>query len=203
AGFFPGVILYFTYWYPAEERARIIALFAIGAIAAGAVGSPISGLLLEMNGLGGLAGWQWLFLLESIPAVLLGFVVLCALPDRPTDARWLSPREKNWIGQKLSASRAASDQNGLSHNLRDCFSSPVVWLLCLIYFLRNVASYGCEMWLPTMVKGVSGKGDALVGVINSIPYIAAGLIMYFGGRHSDKTGERRGHIAAGAVVAMI
>jgi ACS family tartrate transporter-like MFS transporter len=207
AGFFPGVILYFTYWYPAEERARIIALFATGGIAAGVIGSPISGALLEMDGLAGLAGWQWLFFLESVPAIVLGVVVLAVLPDRPADARWLSAREKNWIKQSLVApapgSHGASAPRGQSHNLRDCFFSPVVWLLCLIYFLRNVASYGCEMWLPTMVKGLSGKGDGIVGVINTIPYIGAGIIMYLGGRHSDKTGERRGHVAAGAVLAMV
>ncbi len=204
AGFFPGVILYFTYWYPPEERARIIALFAIGGVAAGVIGSPISGLLLEMDGLGGLAGWQWLFLLESVPAIALGFVVLFALPDRPSSAHWLTTREKKWIEQRISitASHGISPSTRQSHNLRDCFSSPIVWLLCLIYFLRNMASYGCEMWLPTMVKGLSGKGDALVGVINTIPYIGAGVIMYLGGRHSDKTGERRGHVAAGAVLAM-
>jgi MFS transporter, ACS family, tartrate transporter len=205
AGFFPGVILYFTYWYPAEERARIIALFAIGGIAAGVIGSPVSGVLLAMDGMGGLAGWQWLFLLESLPAIVLGVVVFFALPDRPSDARWLSGREKNWIKQRLaaSASQSAAEPGRQSHSLRDCFSSQVVWLLCLIYFLRNVASYGCEMWLPTMVKGLSGKGDVLVGVINSIPYIGAGIIMYLGGRHSDQTGERRGHVAAGALLAMV
>ena len=202
AGFFPGVILYITYWYPAAERARMIALFAMGAIVAGMIGSPISGALLAMDGVGGLAGWQWLFLIEGSPAVLLGFVVLFYLPNGPQDARWLSSNEKKWVADMLARSAAASTTSG-RHSLRDCFTSPVVWLLCLIYFLRNVGTYGYEMWLPTMVKGMTGKSDAMVGLINGLPYFAAGIAMYLVGRHSDKTGERRGHMSGSAVGATI
>ena len=202
AGFFPGVILYITYWYPPAERARMIALFATGAIAAGMIGSPISGALLAMDGIGGLAGWQWLFFLEGLPAVFLGFVVLFLLPNGSQDARWLSAREKKWIADRLA--RAASHADASQrHSLRDCFTSPVIWLLCLIYFLRNVGTYGYEMWLPSIVKGVTGKSDLMVGVINGLPYFVAGIVMYLVGRHSDKTGERRGHMAAGAIGATI
>ncbi len=204
AGFFPGVILYITFWYPPAERARMIALFATGAIVAGAIGSPISGALLHMDGIAGLAGWQWLFLLEALPAVLLGFVVLTLLPNGPEDARWLTPREKDWIRNRLAqAASSESSSAARRHNLRDCFTSPVVWILCLIYFLRNIGTYGYEMWLPSMVKGMTGQSDVMVGVINSLPYIAAGFAMYWIGRHSDKTGERRGHMAAGAIGATV
>lgn len=202
AGFFPGVILYITYWYPRTERARMIALFATGAIVAGVVGSPISGALLEMHGIGGLAGWQWLFLLEGLPAVVLGFVVLLLLPNRPDDARWLSGAEKRWINQRVTAG-VAQRATGEGHTLRDCFASPLVWLFCLIYFLRNVATYGYEMWLPSMVKNVTGSSDAVVGFINGVPYLVAGIVMYMVGQHSDKTGERRHHIAVGAVAATV
>src|SRR5687768_17538109 len=202
AGFFPGVILYITYWYPPAERARMIALFATGAIVAGVVGSPVSGALLAMDGIGGLAGWQWLFFLEGLPAVLLGLVVWAVLPDRPEDARWLSGAEKRWINERVAAGVAANTGPG-RHTLRECFTSPVVWLLCLIYFLRNVGTYGYEMWLPTMVKTATGSSDVAVGFINGLPYLAAGIAMYLVGRHSDKTGERRGHMAAGAVGATI
>lgn len=202
AGFFPGVILYITYWYPPAERARMIALFAIGAIAAGVIGSPVSGALLEMHGMGGLAGWQWLFLLEGLPAVLLGFIVLFALPNGPQDARWLSTREKRWLADRIT--RATAETSAAQrHTLRDCFTSPVVWLLCLIYFLRNVGTYGYEMWLPSIVKGVTGKTDSIVGLINGLPYLVAGMAMYLVGRSSDKTGERRGHMACGAIGATI
>jgi MFS family permease len=202
AGFFPGVILYITYWYPPAERARMIALFAIGAIVAGVVGSPLSGALLEMDGIAGLAGWQWLFLLEGLPAVVLGFVVWFWLPNKPADARWLSPAEKNWINNRVASGNAANVTT-MGHTLRDCFASPVVWLLCLIYFLRNVATYGYEMWLPTIVKNVTGSSAGVVGWINGVPYLVAGFVMFLVGRHSDKTGERRGHMAVGAVAATI
>jgi len=203
AGFFPGVILYITYWYPAAERARMIALFATGAFGAGFAGSPISGALLGMDGIEGLAGWQWLFFLEGLPAVLLGFVVLTLLPNAPQDARWLSAREKKWLADRLARAASASETASQRNSLRDCFTSPVVWLLCLIYFLRNVGTYGYEMWLPTMVKGITGKSDSIVGLINGLPYLVAGIAMYFVGRHSDKTGERRGHMAAAAFAATI
>jgi ACS family tartrate transporter-like MFS transporter len=155
-----------------------------------------------MNGVGGWAGWQWLFFLEGLPAVLLGFVVLFVLPNGPQDARWLSARERRWLADRLA--RAASETSGFQrHSLRDCFTSPVVWLLCLIYFLRNVGTYGYEMWLPTIVKGVTGKSDSMVGLINGLPYLVAGVATYLVGRHSDKTGERRGHMAAGAIGATV
>ena len=201
AGFFPGIILYFTYWYPPHERAQIIALFAIGGVAAGVVGSPISGALLEMDGMGGLKGWQWLFLLEGLPAVLLGVVVWLVLPNGPLDAKWLSEPEKKTIQNRLAASSAPSE--GQRHNLRDCFTSPVVWLLCLLYFFLNVGSYGFEMWAPSIVKSLSGQRDAMVGVINASPYVAAAIVMYLVGRHSDLKSERRGHIAASAISAAV
>ena len=203
AGFFPGVILYITYWHPPAERARIIALFATGAVAAGFIGSPISGLLLEMDGMGNLAGWQWLFLLEALPAVLLGLVVLFVLPNGPQDARWLSPREKRWLTGRLTPTVSATGSAAAEHRLRECFTNPVVWLLCLIYFLRNVGTYGYEMWLPSIVKGVTGQSAGVIGFINALPYLVAGIVMYLVGRSSDRTGERRGHMAAGAVGATI
>ena len=119
AGFFPGVILYLTYWFPAKERARTVALFATGGVLAGVIGSPISGALLELNGVGGLAGWQWLFLLEGIPAVLMGFVVLLVLPNRPHDARWLSPAQKEWIQGRLDAEDTARPSRGPPRAGRD------------------------------------------------------------------------------------
>src|SRR5262245_15433263 len=109
AGFFPGVILYLTYWYPAKERARTVALFAVGGVSAGVIGSPISGALLGLNGVAGLAGWQWLFFLEALPAVLVGFVVLFLLPNGPQQARWLSDNEKAWIQSRLSEEAATAD----------------------------------------------------------------------------------------------
>jgi len=202
AGFFPGVILYLTYWYPAKERARIIALFASGAVLAGVVGSPLSGSILELQGKGGLEGWQWLFLLEGIPAVLMGLVVLFALPNRPQKARWLSAEEKIRIQYRLN--EEASRSLGQSHfRLSDAFSSARIWLLCLIYFLLNVGGYGFEMWLPSIIKGFSEMNFAKVGWINAIPYFVAMVAMLVTGSHSDRTGERRWHVAIAAASSAI
>jgi len=198
AGFFPGVIFYLTYWYPARERARTVALFAVGGVVAGVVGSPISGALLGLNGVGGLAGWQWLFLIEGIPAVLMGLVVLLVLPDGPAKARWLTDRERAWIQARVSEDTRLGDSSH-RHQLKDAFLSGRVWLLCLIYFLFNIGAYGYEMWLPTIVKGFSGQGDAVVGLITAIPYFIAGVAMLLYGKHSDRTGERRGHLVVAAI----
>jgi ACS family tartrate transporter-like MFS transporter len=158
--------------------------------------------LLGLNGVGGLAGWQWLFFLEALPAVLMGFVVLFVLPNGPQQARWLSDDEKAWIQSRLREEAATADA-ARPHRLKDVFTSPLVWLLCLIYFLLNVGGYGYEMWLPTIVKGFSGQSDAIVGFINAIPYFVAGVAMLLYGQHSDRKGERRGHVAFAAISAAV
>jgi MFS transporter, ACS family, tartrate transporter len=202
AGFYPGVILYLTYWYPARERARTIALFATGAVIAGILGSPLSGAILGLHGAVGLDGWQWLFLLEGIPAVLMGLVVLFILPNHPRNARWLSASEKNWIQAQLDEETGRS--KGKTHyRLSDALSSRRVWLLCLIYFLLNVGGYGYEMWLPSIIKEFSGMSYTIVGLINAIPYLAAAIVMLLVGRHSDRTGERRWHVAIAAVLSAV
>lgn len=137
AGFFPGVILYLTYWFPARERARTVAMFVTGGVLAGVIGSPISGALLQLDGFRGLAGWQWLFLLEGIPAVLMGFVILFLLPNRPQAARWLSPVQKEWIQGRL-ADDSTPPGPAPRPGLVAIFTSGRVWLLCLLYFLLNV-----------------------------------------------------------------
>lgn len=202
AGFFPGVILYLTYWYPAKERAKTVALFALGGIAAGVIGSPISGALLQMDGILGMAGWKWLFLIEALPAIIMGFVILTVLPNGPGEARWLSPREKGWLLAKLG-DEAKSDSGSKEKRLRDAFTSPRVWLLCLLYFLINVSGYGYEFWLPSITKRLSGGSDFVVGLINMVPYLVAGVAMTLVGRASDKMGERKGFVAASGLVAAI
>lgn len=202
AGFFPGVILYLTYWFPAQERARTVAMFVVGGVLAGVIGSPISGALLQMDGLGGLAGWQWLFFLEGLPAVLLGFVVLLVLPNRPQDARWLSPAQKQWIQGRLDNDVVPADARP-NHGLVAIFTSGRVWLLCLLYFLMNVGGYGYELWLPTIIKSFSTTSSFVLGMINAIPYFGAGVVMILVARYSDSTGERRGVVAVAALTAAI
>ncbi len=202
AGFFPGVLLYLTYWYPHRERAGTIALFALGGVLAGVVGSPISGAILGMDGIGGLAGWQWLFLIEALPAVLLGVVVWMILPNGPADAPWLAPSEKVWVQARLDADAAAVTTHQ-HHSLRDAFTCGRVWLFCLLYFLMNVGGYGFELWAPTIIKTISGGSDTMVGWINAIPYLIAGVAMIFVGRHSDRTGERRWPVAIAAITSAV
>src|SRR5262245_29151243 len=133
AGFFPGMILYLTYWFPAEVRGRAVAHFMTATAIAGVIGGPISGILLRMNGLGGLAGWQWLFLIEGIPAIVLGFVTLAYLPDGPKHASWLSADEKEWIISRLQRERETM-RHQAHHTLGEALRSGRVWMLALIYF---------------------------------------------------------------------
>jgi ACS family tartrate transporter-like MFS transporter len=200
AGFYPGVILYLTYWFPDKERARAVALFATGTVIAGIVGSPLSGAILELNGLGGLEGWQWLFLMEGLPAVLIGLVVIFVLPDHPGKARWLSSVEKAWIQSRLDEDAVHS--KGRAHfRLSEVFMSGRIWLLCLVYFLLTLGIYGYEMWLPSIIKEFSGLNYSIVGLINAIPYFVAIIAMLIIGYNSDRTGERRWHVAGTAFAA--
>lgn len=200
AGFYPGVILYLTYWFPDKERAHTIALFATGTVIAGIVGSPLSGAILELHGLGGLEGWQWLFLLEGIPAVIMGLVVIFVLPDSPRKARWLTTAEKDWILSRLDEELLLA--KGRAHfRLSDAFTSGHIWLLCFIYFLLTIGIYGYEMWLPSIIKEFSGMSYSIVGLINAVPYLAAIVFMLIIGYHSDRTGERRWHVAVPAFAA--
>jgi MFS transporter, ACS family, tartrate transporter len=202
AGFFPGVILYLTYWYPSKDRARTVALFSTAGTLAGFVNSPISGKLLQLNGVQGLAGWQWLFLIEGIPAVLIGVLVFFILPENPRKAKWLTESEKDWVEAELARDQAAAGPDQ-KHRLRDAFTSGRVWLFCAIYFLLNMGGYGCEMWLPQIIRSFSSVGDFQVGLLNAIPYLAATIFMVVNGRHSDRTGERRWHLAISALAGAV
>jgi MFS transporter, ACS family, tartrate transporter len=201
AGFFPGVILYLTYWFPSRERARTVALFSTAATLSGFVNSPISGTLLQLDGFKGLAGWQWLFLIEGIPAVLVGVFVLFVLPDGPRKARWLTEEEKNRILTELENEEKSGA--GRKHRLSEAFTSGRVWLLCAIYFLLNVGGYGFEMWLPQIIRNLSNLTDFQIGLLNGIPYLAATVLMVLNGRHSDRTGERRWHVAVSALAGAV
>src|SRR5207247_1615015 len=160
AGFFPGMILYLTYWFPADARGRAVARFMTATAIAGVVGGPVSGALMEMNGVAGLAGWQWLFLMEGLPAVILGFVTLAYLPDGPKSASWLSPGEKAWIASRLEEEHKHVLEHG-HHTLRDAMSSGRVWNLSLIYFAIIMSFYGVSFWLPQIIQSFSGLSNLL------------------------------------------
>jgi MFS transporter, ACS family, tartrate transporter len=199
AGFFPGMILYLTYWFPAEARGRAVARFMTATAMAGVIGGPVSGLLLRMDGIGGLAGWQWLFLVEGLPAVVLGFVTLAYLPDSPKKAAWLTAEEKDWIEARLAAEHEQVVKTG-HVTFSGAIGSGRVWTLAFIYFSVIISFYGISLWLPQIVQSFSGMRDVMVGFVSAIPYLAATIGMVIIGRSSDRHGERRWHVALSALV---
>lgn len=204
AGFFPGIVLYFTYWFPAEERARAVAQFSMASMAAGIVGGPLSGVLLSMRGVGGLGGWQWLFLVEGLPAVVLGFVALMYLTDSPEKATWLPADEKASLLAALEPERAttAAGRRRLT-TVADALFNPAVWPLALMLFLIVTSGYGFSFFLPQIVKVLSGGSDLVVGLLTALPFTCAAIGMVTVAAHSDRTGERRLHVAACAAVAAV
>jgi ACS family tartrate transporter-like MFS transporter len=202
AGFVPGIVLYLTYWFPMRERARTTAMFFAAVPVAGVIGSPLSGWLLTLDGLFGLAGWQVMFIVEGIPAVLLGLIVLAYLPDRPEQARWLEPAEGVWLNGVLAGEEGARAIHG-RHTLRHALRSGKVWLLSAICFGFVMSLYGVSLWLPLIIEEFSGLGPLGVGLLGAIPYVAAAVGMVLFARHSDATGERRWHLATATFVAAI
>jgi ACS family tartrate transporter-like MFS transporter len=202
AGFFPGMVLYLTYWIPASDRARTGALFMMAAPVSFIIGAPVSDALMRLDGRLGLAGWQWLFVAEGLPALILGIAALRVLTDRPEQALWLTPREREWLARAMAAERAARNEHG-HQSLLAGFNSPKMWLLSIVYFLNTVNTYGVFLWLPTILRDATGGGGMRLSLISSIPFCAALVGMVAIGRHSDRTGERKGHVAACALTAAV
>ncbi len=191
AGLFPGVILYLTYWYPSQRRGGIIALFMTGIPIAGVVGGPLSGWILSaLSGAHGLAGWQWMFLVEALPSVVLGFVILAFLDDGIARASWLTSEDKATLRRNIERDGAGAQ----AHSLREGFTSPWVWLLCGIYFFFIMGLYGVGFWLPTLIKATGIADPLTIGLLTVLPYGAAAACMVIVGRMSDAARERRWHI---------
>ncbi|WP_343731030.1 MFS transporter [Duganella sp.] len=200
AGFFPGIILYLTYWYPARRRARMVALFMSGVAVAGVVGGPLSGWIMKaFAGLNGWNGWQWLFLLEGLPSVLLGVWTLFYLDDGIRAARWLSEADKQALQRDIAADRI--QQHHLP--LAQLFRSGTVWLLALVYFLCVMGLYGVSFWLPQLIKNSGVKDLFDIGLLSAIPYLVAAVTMVLAARHSDRSGERRWHTACAALAGAL
>lgn len=201
AGFFPGIIFYLTGWFPAAYRARIIGAFMVAIPISSVIGAPVSTHLLGIQAMG-LAGWQWLFILEGLPAILAGISVLRLLHDRPTDAHWLTEAERAWlIGTLAREAEARSARHDLS--VLQALRNGRVWGFGAIYFCIVVALYGLNIWMPQIVKGFGGLSDDQVGYIVAAPYFLAAMAMIAAGRSSDRTGERVLYVAVPALAGAI
>jgi MFS transporter, ACS family, tartrate transporter len=202
AGFFPGVIYYMSRWFPAAERGAAVARFMTATAVSGIIGGPLSGYLLSLDGVAGLAGWQWIFLAEGVPSVLLGFAVWKFLPNGPDEAKWLTPSERDLLEARVAAD-AEAIQKRHRIDLRTALTHNTVWLLSLLYFTLVIGLYGVSFWLPQIMKSLSGLSNIQVAVLSAIPYLAATIAMVIFGRHSDKTGERKYHVAIAALVGSL
>ncbi len=191
AGFFPGIILYLTYWFPLSARAGSISGFMTAMPLSGVIGGPISGALLSLNGQGGIAGWQWLFLVEGAPAIILGVVVWFVLSDSPQHAAWLDSKERECLDAALKR-ESVPTSSGHRSFLTHIILRPETWLLSAAYFTLLWASLGVGLWLPEMVKSFSGYSDLMVGIISTIPFLASFALMSFVGASADKT--RKPHL---------
>jgi ACS family tartrate transporter-like MFS transporter len=199
AGFFPGMILYLTYWFPWSERGRIVAAFMLAIPISSVIGAPLSTALLDTS-VFGLAGWRTMFLLEGLPAVVLGVVVFFWMTDRPSAARWLSEAEKATLQTALDRDHA-TPEDGHVHGLRHALASPRVWKYAFVYFGAVMGSYGLGFWMPQIVKGFGGLTNQQTGLITAGPYLLAAIAMILWGRHADRTGERLWHFILPALLA--
>lgn len=204
AGFFPGIILYLSYWFPARERARAISRFMTGSAVTGILGSPLSGAILQYaGGVGGLKGWQWLFLLEGLPTMLLGVAALFYLTDRPEKASWLPPEQRDWLTARMNQ----EERHRQTHHrltLFQAFAQPRVLLLCALYFTVSMGSNSFGAYAPQIVKNhFAAANDLHIGLLTALPSLGAIVSMILVGIHSDRTGERRWHVAAPAFAAAL
>jgi len=193
AGFFPGVILYLTYWYPAEYRAKIVGIFMVAIPVAGLIGSPISGAILGMDGILGLGGWQWIFLLEAAPTLLLGVATFWCLTDKPVHAKWLAPEQRAWLIAKLEGESRRAPRLGHA-SLWKVLTNKYVLIMALVYAGASGASTSLALWMPQLVKSF-GLTNFHTGLVNAVPFGIAAVWMILWGRNSDRTGERVWHNA--------
>ena len=198
AGFYPGVCLYLTWWFPSYYRSRMMALFTGAGAISGIIGPPVGGLLLWLQGVAGLRGWQWLFVVEALPPVIMCFVFWFLLTDRPKDAAWLRADQKSWLGERLTSE---DSQREAIHkfSLGQMFTYPKMWLLAVAYFGYNCANYGLAFFMPLIVKGLGVTTD-WIGVVSAIPSLCGLTAMLFWGYHSDRTGERLWHVVSACAV---
>jgi sugar phosphate permease len=204
AGFFPGVILYLTFWYTRAHRARMVALFMTAIALAGVLGGPLSGWIMErMGGVGGLRNWEWLYVLEGIPSIVVGVLVFAGLDDGPERAAWLTPEQKALIARRLVEEEAVKAASGAYEHAGEIFRTPMVWALSLIYFGSVMGNYGVTFWLPQIISETITREPWHIGLVSMIPWGVAAITAIVVAAHSDRTQERRWHIATSAAVAAV
>ncbi|MDW8845528.1 MFS transporter [Erwinia sp. MMLR14_017] len=200
AGFFPGIILYLSYWFPAAKRAQVTAIFMAAAPLSTALGSPLSAALLQMHGMMGFAGWQWMFMLEAIPAVLLGVVVLFFLTDRPAKAKWLTDEERDWLQGTLQAEEQSRSATGSHSSIWRGLADRRVLALALVYFGTSAGLYTLSIWSPQIIHSL-GASSLATGFLNALPAILGVVAMILWARHSDRKGERSWHVITACLLA--
>jgi ACS family tartrate transporter-like MFS transporter len=201
AGFFPGIILYLSYWFPARQRAAVTAIFMAAAPLSTVLGSPVSGALLEMHGVLGFSGWQWMFIIEAAPALVLGVVVLFYMTDRPEKATWLNTDERSWLVDTMNT-ETAKKAGGASHSVWRGLADLRVLALALVYFGTSAGLYTLGIWAPQIIREF-GLSSLQVGFINALPGAVAVVAMVLWARHSDRTGERTWHVVLACIIASI
>jgi MFS transporter, ACS family, tartrate transporter len=201
AGFFPGIILYLSYWFPARQRAAVTAIFMAAAPLSTVLGSPVSGALLGMHGILGFTGWQWMFIIEALPAIILGVVVLFYMTDRPEKAKWLDDEERHWLVTTMNA-EAAGKAATASHSVWRGLADLRVIALSLVYFGTSAGLYTLGIWAPQIIKEF-GLSSLQVGFLNALPGVVAVIAMVLWARHSDRTGERTWHVVGACMLASL
>ena len=200
AGFFPGIILYLTYWFPPSHRGKAISGFMAAIPLAGLIGAPLSGILLDMNGIADLRGWQWLFIVEALPSILMGLYILSYLPDKPECATWLTAGEKSVLLKSLSDEGPQVPRESVKTSILRAFSSFSVWYMGLIYFFQMTGLYGIGLWLPDLIRGSTNLGNIQTGFLTAIPFLVGALSMMLWGWNSDRIKERKWHLLTANVI---
>jgi D-galactonate transporter len=203
AGFFPGIILYLTYWFPSDMRARAIGIFILAQPVSGLIGGPVGGWILQsLNHVGGLSGWKWLFLIEGAPSIILAIAVLWLLTDTPQEARWLTGQEKALVIGELDRDRELK-KSFASHSLGQLAKDKYVILLTVLVFAESMGLYGLSFWLPTLVKQAGVHSAFMAGVVTAAPYASGVVAMIFVSRSSDRRRERKWHLSVPFFVTAV
>lgn len=202
SGFVPGMLLYLTQWYPQSERGKIVSMLFMATAVSVIVAGPLSGAIMQMDGVLGVSGWKWILILEGVPPILLGLYAMRALPDGPHAASWLTTDQRSWLMSRIEADEAKSDGEGYA-SFKSALAAPIVWVFGLLYFLLGIGFFSVMIWLPMVVKQLSSLSATQVSFVSAIPFVGAAVSMTLYGRHSDKTNERQWHLAVAFLVAAV